>query len=88
MSKTPFFKNLATQLSDLLPAHLGALKKDFQKNCHSKLQQIFTQLDLVTREEFDIQNKVLIRTRKKVETLEAQVKKLEDRLKTKRSRGS
>ena len=77
MSKTTFLKSLAAQLSELLPGQIGTLKKDFEKSCHQKLQQIFTQFDLVTREEFDIQNKVLIRTRKKLEELEAHISKLE-----------
>lgn len=83
MSKTTFLKNLAAQLSDLLPTQIGTLKKDFEKNCHSKLQQIFTKFDLVTREEFDIQSKVLIRTRKKLEELEAHIVKLEALMKSK-----
>lgn len=77
MSKRDFLKNIAAQLSDLLPTHIGTLKKDFEKNCHQKLRQIFHQFDLVTREEFDIQTKVLIRTRKKLEEVEQHLKQLE-----------
>lgn len=78
MSKTSFLKDLASQLSDLLPEKIGLLKKDFEKNCHYKLQQIFTKFDLVTREEFDTQTKVLIRTRKKLEELEKHIRELEE----------
>ena len=77
MSKTNFLKNLAAQLSDALPTHLDTLKKDFEKNCHVILAKAFTKFDLVTREEFDTQTKVLGRTRKKLEDLEEQIKVLE-----------
>jgi BMFP domain-containing protein YqiC len=83
MSKTNFLKNLAAQLTEALPSHVGTLKKDFEKNCHSILSKAFTKFDLVTREEFDTQTKVLARTRKKLEELQAQMEALEASLKTK-----
>ncbi len=83
MIKPDFLKNLADQLTDALPSHLGTLKKDFEKNCQSILTKTFSKFDLVTREEFDTQTKVLIRTRKKLEELEAHVKTLETLLKKK-----
>lgn len=83
MSKTNFLKNLAAQLTEALPSHVGTLKKDFEKNCQSILAKAFTKFDLVTREEFDTQTKVLGRTRKKLEELEEQIKSLEAALKTK-----
>lgn len=83
MSKASFLKQLASQLSSILPSQLGTLKKDFEKNCHSLLAKAFNQFDLVTREEFDAQSKVLLRTRKKIEALEANIKALEGRLKQK-----
>jgi len=83
MTKPNFLKHLASQLTDALPSHVGTLKKDFEKNCQSILTAAFAKFDLVTREEFDTQTKVLARTRKKLEELEAQVKTLEDLLKHK-----
>ena len=83
MTKTNFLKSLVTQLSEALPSHIGTLKKDFEKNCHSILSKAFTKFDLVTREEFDTQTKVLLRTRKKVEELESHIKELEKLLKAK-----
>lgn len=82
--KPNFLKNLIEQLSDSLPSHLGTLKQDFEKNCQRVLHHTFDKLDLVTREEFDLQNKVLLRTRKKLDEMEAQVKDLEAKLKSKR----
>lgn len=70
-------KNLASQLSEALPSHVSALKKDFEKNCQAILTKAFAKFDLVTREEFDIQTKVLARTRKKLEELEKHLKELE-----------
>lgn len=84
MSKTNFLKNLAAQLTDALPSHIGTLKKDFEKNCQRILAQTFAKLDLVTREEFDTQTKVLARTRKKLEELEKILKELEAQLHDKR----
>lgn len=86
MSKTNFLKNLAAQLSESLPTHLSTAKKDFEKNCHGILSKAFTKFDLVTREEFDTQSKVLGRTRKKLEELENHLKELESLLKTKRQK--
>ncbi len=70
MSKTDFLKTLANQLTNALPSHVGTLKKDFEKNCHAILAKTFTKFDVVTREEFDTQTKVLARTRKKLEELD------------------
>lgn len=84
MSKSDFLKTLAAQLTDALPAHIGTLKKDFEKNCHAILSKAFAKFDVVTREEFDTQTKVLSRTRKKLEELEGHLKALETLLKSKR----
>ncbi len=86
MSKTNFLKHLAAQLTDSLPAHLGTLKKDFEKNCQSILTKAFAKFDLVTREEFDTQTKVLLRTRKKLEELEHHIKEFEQLFKNKRTK--
>jgi len=83
MSKSNFLKHLAEQLAAAIPSHLGSLKTDFEKNCHSILTKAFTKFDLVTREEFDIQTKVLGRTRKKLEELEVHLNSLEELLKQK-----
>ncbi|EKD70396.1 MAG: hypothetical protein ACD_46C00543G0001 [uncultured bacterium] len=83
--KNNFLKQLAAQLTDELPAHLSAFKKDFEKNCQHILTKAFTKFDLVTREEFDTQTKVLARTRKKLEELETQLDKIEKLLKNKKN---
>jgi BMFP domain-containing protein YqiC len=51
--------------------------KDLEKNARAVMTGIFAKLDLVTREEFDIQAQVLARTREKLKALEARVEALE-----------
>ena len=77
MDKLNFLDDLSKKLSEALPEDLKTLKKDLENNFHTVLQAAFTRLDLITREEFDAQTKVLARTRKKIESLETKVKELE-----------
>jgi BMFP domain-containing protein YqiC len=72
-----FIDDLARQISDSIPAGVKGLQEDVEKNIHTLLQGAFAKLDLVTREEFDVQSKVLARTRDKLEELEQQVAELE-----------
>ena len=65
-------------------ARLGAViaaspAGDIEKNAKALLSSFFAKLDLVTREEFDIQAQVLLRTREKLKTLEERVSRLESR---------
>jgi BMFP domain-containing protein YqiC len=53
--------------------------KDMEKNVRSLMTQGFQKLDLVTREEFDLQTQVLAKTRAKLEELEAKVSALENK---------
>ena len=55
---------------------------DIEKNMRAMLTGLFSRLDLVTREEFDVQQQVLARTREKLSQLEAQVAELENRAKS------
>ena len=54
--------------------------KDIERNVKAMMTQGFSKLDLVTREEFDIQAQVLAKTRAKLEALEARVAELEAKL--------
>jgi BMFP domain-containing protein YqiC len=80
MDPSRFLKDAAERISNALPENLQAMKKDWEKNVHSILTGAFAKLDLVTREEFDAQTKVLARTRQKIEALEAAVKEMEKAL--------
>jgi BMFP domain-containing protein YqiC len=68
---------LARRLAALVPPGLREAREDLTSNFRSALQSGLRQLDLVTREEFDVQRCVLLRTREKIEQLEAQVAALE-----------
>lgn len=56
--------------------------RDLEKNMKAMLHQGFAKLDLLTREEFDVQTEVLARTRARLDALEARVAELEARLKS------
>lgn len=71
--------DLARRLSGSLPKGLQALQEDISHNLRASLEGGLARLDLVTREEFDVQAAVLTRTREKLEALEAMVTELEKR---------
>ena len=64
-------------LANALPPGLTAMQADVEKNIRSALSGMFAKLDLVTREEFDVQTQVLHRTREELELLEQKVAELE-----------
>jgi len=72
--------DIARRLSGAMPATAKAVQNDLEKNLRAATQAVFAKLDLVTREEFDVQRKVLARSREKIEQLEKQVAELEARL--------
>ena len=74
MSDTKFFDDLSAKLSELMK---NSPAKDIEKNVRALLMQGFAKLDLITREEFDIQAEVLARARQQLTALEARVAELE-----------
>jgi len=74
---------LSDKINQLLPPELRQVKSDFDTRLKSLLQQKLSELELVSREEFDIQSGVLQRTRAKLEALETKLKALEKTLKVK-----
>lgn len=70
---------LARRLAEAVPKNVRELGEDVERNFRSMLQSGFERMDLVTREEFDLQTAVLQRTREKLETLEARLAELEKR---------
>ena len=70
---------LARRLSSLVPPGLREGREELQQNFKSVLQAGLARLDLVTREEFEVQRAVLLRTREKLEALEGTVAELEAR---------
>ena len=70
--------DLARRLSNLVPQSLRDSREELQQNFKSVLQAGLGRLDLVTREEFDVQRAVLLRTREKLEALEQRLAELAD----------
>ena len=77
MIDTKTLDQIVNTLRSALPANLT---RDVEKNLRAALHSAFGRLDLVTREEFDVQSAVLVRTRAKLEALEKQVAVLENTL--------
>jgi len=71
------FDDIASSLGKLLPAGVSELKTDFEQNAKAMLQSTLGKMDLVTREEFDVQSAVLQKTRNKLESLERRLAALE-----------
>lgn len=74
------FDDIITRLSGALPQSLQAAKTDIETNFRAILQAGLTKLDLVSREEFDVQTQVLLRTREKLTALETRINQLEAQL--------
>lgn len=72
--------DLTRRLSASLPSSIQMLQDDLKRNLRASLEDALSRLDLITREEFDVQAAVLGRTRAKLETLERQVADLERQL--------
>ncbi len=70
-------ENLVRKLVDTVPQGIKSGRDDLERNFRSVLQSGLGKLDLVTREEFEVQEAVLARTREKLDVLEATLKDLE-----------
>jgi BMFP domain-containing protein YqiC len=68
---------LARRLLEQLPPALGAVREDLEAGFRAVLRERLAGLDLVTRDEFDAQTRVLARTRARLEALEARLAALE-----------
>ena len=69
--------DLARRLSEAVPSGLREARQDIEKNFRTVLQNTLAKMDLVTREEFDVQTRLLARTREKLEALEKAMAELE-----------
>lgn len=70
-------EDLARKLAEAVPEGLRSMRKDLESNFRSVLQSGLGKLDLVTREEFEVQEAVLARMREKLEALEERLKEHE-----------
>ncbi len=77
MDMNTFFNDLQGKINQAIESSPA---KDLEKNVKTMMTQGFSKLDLVTREEFDVQAQVLAKTRAKLEALEARVVELEAKL--------
>ena len=73
-------QDLVRKLADAVPDGLQSVRSDLEKNFRSVLQSGLDKLELVTREEFEVQEAVLQRTREKLEALEERLKEFEQKL--------
>lgn len=75
-----FFDDIAQRLNNSIPEGLRVLQQDLDRNARAAVQATLNRLDLVTREEFEVQTKVLARTRAKLDAMTQQVAALEARV--------
>lgn len=73
-------EEMARQIHEALPPGLRSFGEEVDKKVRQVLQAQLTRLDMVSREEFDVQTKVLLRTREKLAALEAKLADIEQRL--------
>ena len=69
-------EELTKRISSLIPGDVKYMQDDIENNVRSLLQTTLSKMNLVTREEFDVQSAVLLRTREKLEQLEKQLEQL------------
>lgn len=77
MRPNSFLDELNAKIGEVLAASPA---KDLEKNLRAMMMAVFAKLELATREELDVQAKVLGRTREKLEALESRVAELEAKL--------
>ncbi|MDA1343479.1 MAG: accessory factor UbiK family protein [Methyloglobulus sp.] len=69
--------DITNRLANAIPPSFNHFKEDAEKNFHAILQSALARLDLVSREEFEVQKAVLAKTRQKLEALEQRVAEIE-----------
>ncbi len=72
------FDDMAKQMAGLLPPAAGELKKDFEQNARAMMQSTLSKMDLVSREDFDVQVALLQKTTLRLKELEARLAELEN----------
>ncbi|MDO7083854.1 accessory factor UbiK family protein [Pseudocolwellia sp. AS88] len=73
-------EEIAQQVSNAIPAGLKNVASDIEEKTKTIVQRKLAELDVVTREEFDVQTQVLIKTRAKLTELEAKLVEIEAKL--------
>ena len=78
MTDSPL-EQLANRLTALLPPGMGALREELERNIKAVLQQHMDKLDLVSREQFEVSQAMLKKSREKLEALEQRLNEMENR---------
>jgi len=73
-------EDIAKQVSDAMPAGVKSLGEEVDRKIKQVLQAQLGKLDIVSREEFDVQTHVLLRTREKLTEMETRLSELESKL--------
>ena len=79
MDQKNTFDDLAKKITGLLPSSVLQLQQDMESNIKALLQSSLSKMNLVTREEFDVQEALLQRTREKLDKLEKLLQELEQK---------
>ncbi|MCB1604620.1 MAG: accessory factor UbiK family protein [Gammaproteobacteria bacterium] len=81
MIKPQAVEDVVNKIGELIPQDIKTLREDFHKNAKAVLVAGLKKMDLVTREEFEVQKAVLAKTREKLKLLEAELKNLKSSVK-------
>lgn len=73
------FDNLAKKITDLLPDNFKQVQQDVESNVKAVLQNSLSKMNLVSRDEFDIQSALLARTREKLDLMEKQLNEMAEK---------
>lgn len=80
MALEQIVNRLSEQLSQALPPGVRQLRGDIEENIKAVLRETLARMELVTREEFDVQAAMLARTRSRLEAVEAELRAMEQRV--------
>lgn len=80
MNDQPFIDRMVAEIRQRMPEDVGQLGAEVERNIKAVLGEAINRLDLISREEFDVQCQVLHRTRTRLESLEKEVARLERQL--------
>lgn len=86
MALEQIVNRVSEQLAQVLPPGVRQLRGDLEENIKAVLREALARMELVTREEFDVQTAMLSRTRSRLEAVEAELRALEQRLASSESR--
>ena len=87
MTKAREFEDFVQQFLRLLPRDLGRSREDFEKVARASMNAAFSRMNLVTREEFDVQSQLLANTRAALDDLQEQITEMEKKLAEKQEPG-